>query len=160
MESIRDRVDGPFAATRREHIAALVADDVDDLEAVAASFAGFGADLLAAEALAAAARAARRAGDPRRATRLIRAATEVAARCEGARTPALVLPDDELTPLSRRELEVADLAASGLSSDEIAGRLFLSVRTVDNHLQHVYQKLGISSRSELTRALGRRVVRA
>ena len=86
----------------------------------------------------------------------MRVASELAARCEGARTPALVFPDDELTPLSRRELEVADLAATGLSSEQIAGRLFLSVRTVDNHLQHVYQKLGIGSRQELAQALGRR----
>ena len=76
-------------------------------------------------------------------------------QCEGARTPALVVPKDELTPLSRRELEVADLAADGLSSEQIAARLFLSVRTVDNHLGHVYQKLGIGSRAELATALGR-----
>jgi len=61
------------------------------------------------------------------------------------------MPADELTPLSRRELEIANLAASGLSSEEIASRVFLSVRTVDNHLQHVYQKLGIGSRAELRR---------
>jgi len=89
----------------------------------------------------------------------MRLAKELALRCEGARTPALVLPEDELSPLSRRELEVADLAATGLSSEEIAGRLFLSVRTVDNHLQHVYQKLGIASRQELAQVLGRRSVR-
>jgi DNA-binding CsgD family transcriptional regulator len=40
-----------------------------------------------------------------------------------------------------------------LTSDAVAGRLFLSVRTVDNHMQHVYQKLGIVSRTELAAAL-------
>jgi DNA-binding CsgD family transcriptional regulator len=81
---------------------------------------------------------------------------ELAERCEGAGAPALVFPEDELTPLSRRELEIADLAATGLTNEEIAGRLFLSVRTVDNHLQHVNHKLGIGSRHELAEALGRR----
>lgn len=155
LERIGDRVDGRLAATRRAHVAALITADTDGLEAASAAFDSMGADLLAAEAAADAARAARRAGDPRRATRLLRTATTLAERCEGARTPALVVPADELTPLSRRELEIADLAAGGLSSEEIAERLFLSVRTVDNHLQHVYQKLGIGSRSELARALGR-----
>jgi DNA-binding CsgD family transcriptional regulator/tetratricopeptide (TPR) repeat protein len=156
LERVGDRVDGPFAATRKAHVAALATDDLEGLEAASSMFAEMGAVLLAAEAAAGSARAARRAGDPRRATRLMRTAMERAARCEGARTPALVVPDEELTPLSRRELEVADLAASGLSSEEIAGRLFLSVRTVDNHLQHVYQKLGIGSRAELGYAMGRR----
>jgi DNA-binding CsgD family transcriptional regulator len=60
---------------------------------------------------------------------------------------------DELTPLTAREREIAGLAASGLSSDAIARQLFVSVRTVDNHMQHVYQKLGISSRGELATAM-------
>lgn len=153
---IGDRVDGRLAATRRAHVDALQADDAAGLEAASVAFDSMGADLLAAEAATDAARAARRAGDPRRATRLLRRASSLADRCEGARTPALVVPSNELAPLSRRELEVADLAAGGLSSEAIAERLFLSVRTVDNHLQHVYQKLGIGSRSELARAVGSR----
>ncbi|RXZ40468.1 LuxR family transcriptional regulator [Agromyces binzhouensis] len=52
-------------------------------------------------------------------------------------------------PLTPREREVASLAAQGLSSNEIAGRLFLSTRTVDNHLQSTYAKLGIRGRREL-----------
>jgi DNA-binding CsgD family transcriptional regulator len=44
---------------------------------------------------------------------------------------------------------VAVLAASGITSKDIADRLFVSVRTVDNHLGRVYDKLGISSRAEL-----------
>jgi DNA-binding CsgD family transcriptional regulator len=56
-------------------------------------------------------------------------------------------------PLTRREREVAGLAAAGASSREIAARLVLSVRTVDNHLQNVYGKLGVTSRDELARVL-------
>ncbi|MEU6059800.1 LuxR family transcriptional regulator [Streptomyces sp. NPDC047097] len=56
--------------------------------------------------------------------------------------------------LSEREREVADLAAAGLRSRQIAERLFLSHRTVDSHLGSVYRKLGVSSRTALARALG------
>jgi DNA-binding CsgD family transcriptional regulator len=56
--------------------------------------------------------------------------------------------------LTAREREVAALAADRLTSREIAGRLFLSVRTVDNHLQRIYAKLGVRGRTELAAALG------
>jgi DNA-binding CsgD family transcriptional regulator len=46
------------------------------------------------------------------------------------------------------------LAAEGMTSKDIAERLYLSVRTVNNHLQHAYAKLGVSSRVGLARALG------
>ena len=67
-------------------------------------------------------------------------------------TPALLV-SDSVVPLSRREGEIAQLAAKGLASKEIADRLFLSVRTVRNHLQKVYTKLGVASRAELADAL-------
>jgi DNA-binding CsgD family transcriptional regulator len=60
-----------------------------------------------------------------------------------------------VAPLTRRELEVAQLASTGISSKEIAARLYVSARTVDNHLRSVYVKLGITSRTALTDALGR-----
>ena len=49
----------------------------------------------------------------------------------------------------------ATFAAQGTSSKDIADQLFLSVRTVNNHLQRVYTKLGISGRTELADALDR-----
>ncbi len=51
--------------------------------------------------------------------------------------------------LSDRELEVALLARSGLTNREIANRLYLSVRTVENHMYRTLRKLGLSSRAEL-----------
>ena len=56
-------------------------------------------------------------------------------------------------PLTRRERKVAALAAAGASSRQIAGRLVLSVRTVDSHLHHAYTKLGATSRDELAAIL-------
>jgi predicted ATPase/DNA-binding NarL/FixJ family response regulator len=52
--------------------------------------------------------------------------------------------------LTRREREIAELVASGLSNREIAARLFISKRTVDAHVEHIFSKLEISSRVQLT----------
>jgi non-specific serine/threonine protein kinase len=51
--------------------------------------------------------------------------------------------------LSKRELEVARLVASGMTSRAIAERLFLSERTVESHLEHILTKLGFSSRTQV-----------
>jgi len=52
--------------------------------------------------------------------------------------------------LTRREREIALLVASGLSNREIGARLFISKRTVDAHVEHIFGKLDISSRIQLT----------
>ena len=56
--------------------------------------------------------------------------------------------------LSTREHEIAALAAGGASNREIATRLVVSVRTVENHLQRAYRKLGVTSRRDLPRLFG------
>lgn len=50
--------------------------------------------------------------------------------------------------LTRREREVLDLVARGLSNAHIAARLFISPRTVRNHLTHIFDKLGVTRRAE------------
>jgi len=57
---------------------------------------------------------------------------------------------DDLTP---QERQVAQLARDGLSNSEIGARLFLSPRTIEWHLRHVFSKLGIRSRRQLESAL-------
>ena len=57
--------------------------------------------------------------------------------------------DDRAKRLTRREREVAALVAGGLGNREIAGQLFLSKRTVDSHIEHIFTKLGFSSRTQL-----------
>ncbi|HEY0783523.1 MAG TPA: alpha/beta fold hydrolase [Thermoanaerobaculia bacterium] len=58
--------------------------------------------------------------------------------------------------LSRREQEVAALVASGLSNRQIAERLYLSERTVDNHVHHILAKLGFDSRIQVATWLARK----
>jgi two-component system response regulator NreC len=55
----------------------------------------------------------------------------------------------EADPLSDREREVLRLLARGYTNQEIAGRLFISVRTAETHRAHVMQKLRLESRAEL-----------
>jgi HD-GYP domain-containing protein (c-di-GMP phosphodiesterase class II) len=49
--------------------------------------------------------------------------------------------------LSHREVEVLGLAARGLTTREIADRLYISPKTADHHIQHVYTKIGVSTRA-------------
>jgi LuxR family transcriptional regulator, maltose regulon positive regulatory protein len=56
--------------------------------------------------------------------------------------------DDIIEPLSQRELQVLRLIADGLSNQEIAARLYLSVRTIKFHAGNIFSKLGVKSRTE------------
>ena len=55
----------------------------------------------------------------------------------------------EPSPLTKRELEVSDLVADGLSNPEIAERLFISVRTAQGHVENILRKLGFTSRAKI-----------
>ena len=64
-----------------------------------------------------------------------------------AETRPRLSDDSELDPLTTRELEVLTLAAAGLSTADIAGRIFVSRNTVKTHLAHTYAKLGARNRA-------------
>lgn len=61
--------------------------------------------------------------------------------------------EETRTDLTIQEAQIARLAAQGATNAEIGAQLFLSPRTVEWHLRHVYPKLGISRRSQLATAL-------
>jgi DNA-binding CsgD family transcriptional regulator len=140
-------VEGQLAPLYVAHAAALGSRDGPALDQVASGFAALGLNLLAAEAAAEAARAHQAAGRRTAAAAATLKANTLATQCEGARTPALAArPSHDLTP---RELEIATMAARGMSSKTIASQLVVSVRTVDNALHQVYGKLAVNSRADL-----------
>jgi LuxR family maltose regulon positive regulatory protein len=66
-------------------------------------------------------------------------------------------PSGLIEPLTERELELLNLISQGLSNQEIAGRLFISLPTVKWHTSNIYSKLGVRSRTQAVvqaRALG------
>jgi LuxR family transcriptional regulator, maltose regulon positive regulatory protein len=83
--------------------------------------------------------------------RLLLASSDTSlARRLGVRVPRAARRPADLTP---REREVHDLLAQGLTNDEIARLLFISLSTTKVHVKHIYEKLGVRSRLEAARAL-------
>jgi DNA-binding CsgD family transcriptional regulator len=78
-----------------------------------------------------------------------RAATEL--RATGAKPRRILLTG--LEALTASERRIAELAAQGHTNAEIAQTLFVTARTVEGHLTHVFQKLDVQARTELPSAL-------
>jgi ATP/maltotriose-dependent transcriptional regulator MalT len=155
LTELAEVVEGPLAPARAAHARAKAARDPGGLEQAAAAFEDMGAILFAAEAATDAAVAWQQRGEPRKATAAERRSAALAARCDGARTPGLADAAPARAVLTARELEIARLAGAGVANKEIAARLGLSLHTVQNKLHAAYEKLGVTGRSELARALGR-----
>ncbi|MGW6709245.1 LuxR C-terminal-related transcriptional regulator [Streptomyces sp. NPDC054956] len=151
MREVAPAHEGALATACAAHVEALAGRSGPGLWEAARQFEELGYGLFAAEAAAGAARVAVDAMAARAAAARAHA---LAARCTGlsaSAVPALAgLAAPGLTP---REREIAALAARGLASRAIAGRLSLSPRTVDNHLTSIYAKLGIPGRSDLAAVL-------
>lgn len=148
LAELAEVVEGPLPPVLAWHARALTTGSGSELLAVAGTFEEMGLHLYAAEA---AAQAVRRLRDNRHSSLAAqRRLTALLARCDVVRTPALAGSRPVLTA---RESEIARLAATGTPSRGIAARLYLSARTVDNHLQRIYRKLGVAGRPELPAAL-------
>ncbi len=111
------------------------------------------------------------AGEPDRAVPLLTEAAELLDRCGSSRyrdeaerelgrlgrrphrRTARGTAADGLAALTAREREIADLVAQRLTNPEIAQRMYLSTKTVETHLRNVFRKVGVSSRTELTRVM-------
>ena len=152
LAALAEVTEGEWLPALARHAAALATGMAADLDGAARTLDTLGAAILAAEAYTAAAAAYVSDGQTRPSTAAARRADELAAACGYPKTRGLAA-GAAAGRLTRREQEVAVLAAAGASSREIAGRLVLSVRTVDNHLYSAYTKLGVTSRDELARAL-------
>ncbi|WUO16906.1 LuxR C-terminal-related transcriptional regulator [Streptomyces sp. NBC_00289] len=145
--------EGPFSPARAHLAGALASDYPERLIAAADELEYLGAELLAAEAATQAAAVWRRTGQARKAAAAANQAARAGRHCEGARTP-LLATTEVTVPLTAREREIALLAAADTPSKDIACALSLSIRTVDNHLQHAYTKLGVTTRNGLADKLG------
>lgn len=152
LAQLATQVDGPRAPAAAAHAAALAADDGAALHAASVQLEQMGALLLAADAAAQAAAVHTSQGRRGSAHAASTRAHRLAQACEGACTPALAALAAPL-PLTHREREIVTLAAGGLSNREIAQRLVVSVRTVENHLYRACAKLGASDRAELAALL-------
>jgi DNA-binding CsgD family transcriptional regulator len=153
LVELEARVEGALMRARAAYARAVLTGDPQLAQDAADRFEGCGALLYSAEAAALERRFALDSSLPQRAATAGRRASRLAAQCEGARTPPLLTLGEE-SQLSAREREIARLAGGGLSNRAIADQLVLSRRTVENHLQRAYTKLGVSSRAELGPALG------
>ncbi|GGN21462.1 LuxR family transcriptional regulator [Lentzea pudingi] len=152
LELAKSRKD-PLTTAYASHAQARALRDPAGLEEVATAFTACGATLYAAEALAEASRLSRLHDRPRDADRLERQASALAESFDGATTPGLVVTST-LIALTPRQLEIARLAVAGLTNVEIAERLAIAKRTVDNHLHTTYAAVGVTGRDGLRALFG------
>jgi DNA-binding NarL/FixJ family response regulator len=151
------------AQTMRGDLQAALASAQQAIEGFTAS----GERLELSRALSAAAALSTTLGHHKQAQDWLDRATTLAEQCEATlliddiakqRTRLTEKPveretTDALAALTAREREIATLATTGVTSAEIAEKLFLSRRTVDAHLGQIYRKLGVSSRAALIRTV-------
>jgi DNA-binding CsgD family transcriptional regulator len=151
LEKLARALNTPLAEAVAAHARGLANHDGDLLDAAAGRFAEMGAMAFAADAAAQAAAEYQRAGQLGKKVESSTRAYGLALRC-GLSTPTVAANARPL-PMTNRELEIADLVAAGLSNRQIAGRLYVSVRTTEGHLYRIFAKLGINSRDQLIHLL-------
>jgi DNA-binding CsgD family transcriptional regulator len=144
------------------------AAEIELLDEAAEVLSDSGAELEYARALTDLGAAIRRAGQPAKARDPLRRGYELAGRCRATALAERAMQEllaagarprrtafggvESLTP---SELRVAELAGGGMTNREIAQAVFVTEKTVETHLGHVYTKLDIASRAELPAKLAR-----
>lgn len=147
LTELASMVDGPRASAAAAQAAALAADDGHALLEVSEQLEQMGDLLAAADAAAQATVAYTQHGLRGSANTAAARAHRLAKDCEDARTPALALAARPL-PLTARQREIGALVAQGMSNQQIADRLTMSVRTVEGHIYRAATKLGFTNRAE------------
>ena len=130
------------------HAAALAAGDGAGLVDASGQYEAFGDRIAAADAAAQAVVAYQHAGLRGAALSAAAKAQRLAAECQGAQTPALIAATTA-QPFTTRQREIISLAAQGLSNQEIADRLCVSIRSVEGHLFRASQRVGANNREQL-----------
>lgn len=149
LTELTETVEGVLPPLLARHARAVAARSGDELLAVASDFDELDLNLFAAEATAMAVARLRETKSSRAHEANVRLGA-LLERCDTVRSPALTAEQPALT---ERERQIARLAAGGVPSRNIAEQLYISTRTVENHLQRVYTKLGVTGRGELWPAL-------
>lgn len=148
---LEPNLQGRIHNLRIQHARAVLSQDIYDYWQVAEELREAGLILFAAEA--AASGAALETKDPtskRRCFTLLHELTQVATV---SKHPLIApLMDDASVKLTKREAEIQGLISQGLSNEEIAAKLFLSRRTVENHIARLYRKTGRTRRAPARRA--------
>lgn len=145
-------VDGGVVNLHSRHAAALASADGYRLDAVSRDYWDAGFLLSAADSAAQAGALHDIKGRRSEAADSAARALKLAAECGGVVTPAIRSAARPL-PLSSREHEVAVLVAEGLTNREVADRLTVSVRTVENHIYRSCAKLDVRDRADLAAAV-------
>ncbi|MFN3258557.1 MAG: LuxR C-terminal-related transcriptional regulator [Ilumatobacter sp.] len=146
---------GRLAPARAMALEAARSDDPLGFETAGEHFAAIGADLFACEAFQRSSTLSARRGLTRDAARARRRAAEAFRRtgeewfCSLALAPESAGGSVDGVVLTHRESAIAQRAAQGRSNRDIADELGVSVRTVENHLQRVYEKFGVTGRRDL-----------
>lgn len=149
---LADQVQGPRVQAAAAHAVALSAKSGEALSKAARMYEEFGDRIAAADAAAQAVVAYQNAGLRGAALTASATARRLADECEGAQTPALRAATVPIT-VTVRQREIISLAAMGMSNNEIAERLSMSVRSVQGHLFRASQRVGVNGRDELIAVL-------
>jgi DNA-binding CsgD family transcriptional regulator len=159
LRELESLVEGPRVGNAARFAEALRDGDAAELTAVAEEFERMGDLVAAVDAVAHASLVYSRQDLRGSALRCSNLAEALAQQCGGASTPALRQASEPL-PLTDREREIVILMGQGLSNRELAERLTLSVRTIENHIYRGMMKTGTTSREELAALLPHQELRS
>lgn len=149
LVEISDRSDSRLIEARADHAVAVAKRDGEALVRAGEQLATIGYVACAVEAIVAAARQFLEQGRPDSARRAAARARDLHPSDQGWELPVIDGLEGVAVELTSREAQIATLAARGLTNQEIADQLVLSVRTVETYVYRAMQKRGVDNRHDL-----------